>query len=266
MAALGGMAFAPACGEALTAVGASSAGTLAPLPAWDWGVAGGQGMALAFNGVSSETGVAQLAVQDPLVVPHVPTQELGLGLSMVGHQVAPMALGYDQNHGLLDPGLLHHMALTPELAHFLAAHAAHAAGAAVVGATGYDTATSAGASTGESAETQPAPAPAEKLTKEELVQRVKQFQRSSAQCKEKWYQYCQMRGSGTSVPIYDPNRHSKEFLSSFLTRHEQTKGQQGKGGSSKAQAREAQSGLTWSGDGYGPTRRPGQLHPLGPYG
>lgn len=50
-------------------------------------------------------------------------------------------------------------------------------------------------------------------SKEQLVATVKAWQKSGAQQKEMWYNYCGQNGTTN----YDPNRHDEAFLANFIT-------------------------------------------------
>jgi len=51
----------------------------------------------------------------------------------------------------------------------------------------------------------------------ELVRRVKDLQKFSRENRDKWYAFCEKRGSD----IYDPSRHDDEFIRSFLAAFEE---------------------------------------------
>jgi len=66
--------------------------------------------------------------------------------------------------------------------------------------------------------------PIHTLSLEELVQRVKQIQRSDPNGKEMWYKFCDSSGTGNR----DPARHSSDSLRSFLEAYD--RGEQPMGG------------------------------------
>merc|ERR1712151_143462 len=53
--------------------------------------------------------------------------------------------------------------------------------------------------------------------KNDLVQHVKELQRGNRDNRDKWYAYCEMRGTS----CHDPSRHNAEFIKGFLTAFEE---------------------------------------------
>merc|ERR1719482_1708145 len=51
--------------------------------------------------------------------------------------------------------------------------------------------------------------------KDELISKIKNFQRSSEEQKQAWWTYCDSQGDGNR----DPARHDTDFLQAFLTKH-----------------------------------------------
>ena len=59
-----------------------------------------------------------------------------------------------------------------------------------------------------------------------LVDKIKQIQRSSQQAKEQWWEYCDGYGEGNR----DPSRHDDAFLTAFIEQYEQWAGDGGDAG------------------------------------